>query len=168
MKFEGTVETQASRQEVWRFLSDPAAVGQCLPGLQTLRPVVPGKQYRMELEVDLGFLQPTFELDVFLTSSTPDRQARLWLRGKGPDSHVGGSSYVVLNDLGGGRIELQWTFFIAAAGWITSLGEWLLANAFRRLSRGFVERVHQRLGDRVAEAVPSLVPAEGPVLRVAV
>ena len=40
MKFEGTVETQASRQEVWRFLSDPAAVGRLVIDLHALRPQI--------------------------------------------------------------------------------------------------------------------------------
>ncbi len=157
MKFEGTEKIQAGRSAVWQLLADPAAVGQCIPGLKSLEPVVPGKRYRLVVEVDLGFLQPAFELELFLTSATPERQSRLWLRGTCPDSHIGGSSYVVLTDLGDGTTELHWACFIAAAGWITSLGEWMLSNAIRRLSRGFFERLHQRLGDRLPEIVPSLV-----------
>ncbi len=168
MKFEGTEKIRAGRSAVWQLLADPAAVGQCIPGLKSLEPVVPGKRYRLVAEVDLGFLQPAFELELFLTSSTPERQARLWLRGTCPDSHLGGSSYVVLTDLDGGTTELHWACFIAAAGWISNLGEWLLSNALRRLSRGFFERLHQRLGDRVSEVVPSLVRAADADLRVAV
>lgn len=167
MKFEGKETLPESTRAVWRFLSDPAAVGQCIPGLKSLQPVVPGKQYRLAVEVNLGLLRPIFELEVFLTATTPERQARMWLRGRGPDSHLGGSSYVDLSDLGTGETELHWAFFVAAAGWISSLGDRLLRHAFRRASRSFLDRLRQRLGDRLPEVVPSLTRSAEP-LRVAV
>lgn len=159
MKFDGTVKIPATRETVWQFLSDPAAASQCLPGLKQLQPVVPGRQYRLVLELDLGFLRPTFDLEMVLTQATEPREARLWLRGKGPDSHVGGSSYFTPTDLGDGTTELHWAFFVAAAGWIASMGDWLLANAFRKVSAEFFARVQQRLLDRLDEPVPSLLRA---------
>jgi carbon monoxide dehydrogenase subunit G len=36
MHFEGSVEINAPRDKVWAFVTDPAQVGQCGPGVESV------------------------------------------------------------------------------------------------------------------------------------
>ncbi len=90
MNFEGTAIIEAPRDEVWRFVTDAEKVGPCLPGVQELASIEGTEdKFRMRVTADLGSFQPTFDLTIDFTVKKPPEEARLKVRGKGPNSFVG-------------------------------------------------------------------------------
>ncbi len=155
MQFEGSVQIPSPRRDVWRFVTDPAAVAHCLPGLVKLEVLEPGKQFQVTVIAELGAVRPTFDLNVTFTLAEAPREARLRIRGKGAGSYLGASSFMVLDEVDASTTEMQWSFVAAASGQIASLGARLLEEVFEKVSGQFLERVAIGVRDSaVREPVP--------------
>lgn len=147
MQFEGSVRLQASRDEVWQFVTDPQRVAQCIPGLQRFEPLPGGKEFKIQVEAEVGPIKPIFELCMVYSLVEAPVEARMRIRGKGgPGSHIGASSYMLLRDVGDGATEMQWSFVVAMTGQLASLDNHFVETVFQRLSRQFFTRVDERLG----------------------
>ena len=54
MRLEGTTTINAPRDTVWRFLTDPVGMSQCVPGLESLEVLAPGERFRAVASAGFG------------------------------------------------------------------------------------------------------------------
>ena len=143
MHFEGSTTIQAPRQSLWNFLTDPHRISRCFPGLVSMEVVEPDKEFRFVVKAKLGSIQPTFDLNVTYTTATPPLRARLGVRGKGPNTHIGASSFLMLDELDDGSTEMKWSFDLAAAGLVARVGERLMKDVGQDLTTKFIAAVKE-------------------------
>ena len=148
MQFEGSVKLRASREEVWKFVTDPVAVGRCIPALESLEPIKDGREYRVVVKAQVGPTAPTFDLSLVYTLVMPPSEARLRIRGKGgAGSHIGASSYMVLRELSEKETEMQWSFVVAMTGQLATVANRFVEPVFQRLSKQFLAAVDEHLSN---------------------
>lgn len=60
MDFEDEVIVSASRAQVWAFLLDPHALGRCMPGIETVEIIEPGRTFGGIARIGVGSLEVKF------------------------------------------------------------------------------------------------------------
>ena len=89
MRFTGSAEFVAAREDVWTFLIDPGGFGPCSPV-----PIerVDDRLYVANARVGSGFFATTLRLDLEVTDVVPGRSARIVARGGAAGTALDGSS----------------------------------------------------------------------------
>lgn len=77
----GTERIPASREQVWRFLTDPEAVAQCVPGVESLEVVDPSR-FKAQVKAGIGPVRGKFGFDVTWQELTQPSRARMTAQGK--------------------------------------------------------------------------------------
>lgn len=145
MHFEGRVNIRAPREKVWAFLTDPKAVSQCAPGVESLEEVVPGKKFRATASVGLGGIKARFTGDgEFVELDEPNR-ARLVGRGNASGSAVDVSSEMLLSDGPDGTTDLKWAADVIILGTLASLASRMMGGVTQKLSAEFFNCVKARI-----------------------
>jgi hypothetical protein len=67
---EGTYVLNCPRENVWKFLSDPQQIAQCLPDLQSLD-VKDNRTFTVTVKIGLAFVRGSFKFDFTLIDQTP-------------------------------------------------------------------------------------------------
>lgn len=145
MHFEGTVNIRASREKVWDFLTDPHAVSQCAPGVESVEIVTPGRQFRAAASVGLGSMKVRFMVDVEFAELDPPRRATLKAHGTAPGSVADGTGEMALAKGPDGSTDMRWTTDITVLGTIASLASRLMGNVAQKLSTDFFSCVKSRI-----------------------
>jgi molybdenum cofactor cytidylyltransferase len=166
MRFEGAVTIEAPRERVWAFLTDPEAVGQCAPGLESLEVIAPKERFRAVASAGFGTIKVRFVTDVeWLDLAAPTR-ASMKVHGTAPGSAVDARSSMVLSDGQPGRTDLHWVADVNVVGTIASLAARLMSGVAQRLTDAFFDAVRRRIeseGPMVFGPVP-VEQAEGAIL----
>lgn len=146
MHFEGSVTINAPRETVWRFLTDPEGVSQCVPGLETIEVTEPGRRFRAVAGIGFGAVKARFTTDVeWLELDAPTR-ARMKAHGSAPGSAMDAESGMTLADHHpGGGTDLHWTADVQVSGTIASLAARLMGGITQRLTAAFFDCVRARI-----------------------
>ncbi len=145
MHFQGSVTIDAPRATVWRFLTDPDGVSQCVPGLETLEVTEPGRRFRAVAGIGLGTVKARFTTDVeWLELDAPNR-ARMKAHGRAPGSAMDAESGMVLTDNASGGTDLAWSADVAVSGTIASLAARLMGGVTQKLTAAFFDCVRSKI-----------------------
>ncbi|HEX7127534.1 MAG TPA: carbon monoxide dehydrogenase subunit G [Thermodesulfobacteriota bacterium] len=145
MRFEGAVTINAPRETVWRFLTDPEGVSQCVPGLETLEVTEPGRRFRAVAGIGFGTVRARFTTDVeWLELDAPNR-ARMKAHGTAPGSAMDAESGMVLTDNASGGTDLVWTTDVSVSGTIASVAARLMGGVTQKLTAAFFDCVRARI-----------------------
>lgn len=63
MKIASSFVVRAPREEVWRFINDPARMLPCVPGCEAIEPLG-ARSYRATVKIELGPIKSRFNLDI--------------------------------------------------------------------------------------------------------
>jgi carbon monoxide dehydrogenase subunit G len=154
MIFEGNINIQAPREKVWEFLTDPARVSSCAPGVQSVEVVVPDKQFTAVAAVAFGSAKVTFETDVEWLEMYSPRFAKMKAHGKTPGSGVDVISEMRLTSTGG-TTDLYWKADIIVVGQLASTAARLMSGITRSVTTAFFNRVKEQI--EVYEVRPDTV-----------
>lgn len=145
MQFQGEVNIEAATEAVWKFLTDPHAVGQCVPGLESIEVITPDEKFRAVAQVGLGSVKVRFTTDVeWLELEAPNR-ATMKAHGRAPGSTMDASSTMVLEPRGEASTQLIWTADVTVQGTIASLASRLMSGVSRRLTAEFFDCVKEKI-----------------------
>ncbi|HEY9507614.1 MAG TPA: carbon monoxide dehydrogenase subunit G [Gemmatimonadales bacterium] len=147
LEFAGAPEITASREEVWRRLTDPQFVAASAPGVESVEPI-DSTHFKVISGIGAGPLRVRFELDVALSDVVPLEGLKMTSLGRAPGSVVDTVSTVRLVPTGDGRTRLDWTATSTISGSVASLGQRLLEVAARRLTEDFWTDFARRVGER--------------------
>lgn len=137
MQFSGTVTIKASRERVWKFLTDPYAVSQCAPGIESLEIVIPDKEFKGVGSVGLGSVKARFTGTVTWVELDPPNRAKMNARGFAPGSAVEASGEMALSDGPDGTTDMKWVADVSILGTLASLAARVMGSVTRQLTEEF-------------------------------
>jgi len=165
VRFKGTLNVDAPRDSVWRFLTDPHAVGSCAPGLESLEVLAAGERFRAVASVGFGSVKARFVSEVEWMDLDPPGRARMKVHGTAPGSTVDAASEMLLADGPAGTTEVSWSADVMVSGNLASLAARLMGGVAQRLTDRFFESVRRRIEGLSYRFGPvSLEQAEGRIL----
>merc|ERR1711969_95073 len=126
----GSAEVAASRKEVWRMLLDPATLEAIIPGSHGVEKVSE-THFTADVTLGVGPVKGRYKADIQL--SDLDEPNAVTLSGKtvGALGSGEGSGRVTLEDLGGGRTRISYSYEAGIGGKVASVGGRLLDGAAR-------------------------------------
>ncbi len=145
MKFEGTVTIDAPREKVWAGLTDPNLVSQCAPGLQSMRIVVPDKQFNVVASIGFGAVKMTFDANVEWLQLDAPTYAKVKAHGNAPGSGVDVTSDMHLNSLSDSATEVQWAADIVVVGSIAGLASRMMGGMTKQLTSSFFNCIKAKI-----------------------
>ena len=125
MKFEGTVEIKAPRDRVWAFVSDPAQVAGCGPGVESVE-MVDETHYKTVAKIGVGFISARFNGDVEIVEQVPPDRMVIKVHGQAPGSAADALASMELRDGSDGATTMDWSADVAIAGTLASVGARLI------------------------------------------
>lgn len=146
MRFGGSYLVSAPREAVWKALNDTAILKAVIPGCKRID-WSGASTLELEIEVNLGLMQPTFTGDLELRDVIPAE--RYTLAGRGRGGLLGkaeAAADITLADAGPGTTRLEFTANGGADGGIMKLGKSLIGNSAQKLIDGFFARFGDAMG----------------------
>ena len=145
MHFDGKVNIKQSRAEVWAFLTDAEAVGQCMPGLESIEIITPNKKFRALGALGLGTVKIKMNTDVEWVELDAPNRAKMKMNGTAPGSSIDVASEMKLADGAEGSTDLEWSAEIKVLGTIASLAARLMKPVTQKLTGQFFTCVKKKL-----------------------
>ena len=145
MNFKGTVTIDAPRHKVWSFLTDPALLTKCAPGLESLEVITPNEKFRAVASIGFGAVKATFTTDVTWLDLDPPNRARMKAHGKAPGSVADAMSEMILTDGPNGATVLTWSSDVTVVGTIAALAARLMGVVAQKMTDAFFDCVRKRL-----------------------
>ena len=147
MKIEQEFTVPAAPETVWRFFDDVPRVVRCVPGVQDVEVLGPGR-YRVVVTQKVGFISATFEMKTQLDAREEPRFMAFSSVGKtihGAVGHLRSKDRVELlcEPDGGSRIRL--TSEVALGGMLGAVGDKVMASKSRELAQQFAEALRQQI-----------------------
>ena len=132
MLLEGKFKLEKDAETVWMFVSDPAKVIECAPGLQSYT-VGEGKRVSASVKVKIGFISSVFQTNTTMASEDPEgHSASLELTGSGSGSafHCHVSIKIIGSD---SSSELAWEANVSVSGPLGSLARPLIEGNVKKI-----------------------------------
>lgn len=148
MRFNGTATINAPREKVWKFLTDPHALSQCAPGLESIDVITPNEKFRLVASIGFGAVKATFVTNAEWMDLDPPNRARMKAHGTAPGSVVDTTSEMVLTDAPNDATELKWSADVTVVGTIASLAARLMGVVSQKLTDAFFDCVRKKIEQR--------------------
>jgi carbon monoxide dehydrogenase subunit G len=131
MHFEGTVQINAPRDNVWAFVIDPNQVGQCGPGVESIE-VIDDTHFKAMAKVGIGFISARFNVNMEFAEVDAPNAATIKAHGQAPGSAVDADARMQLSDADGGT-RMDWAADVNIAGTIASVGARLIEGTANKM-----------------------------------
>jgi carbon monoxide dehydrogenase subunit G len=141
MKLDGEVTINAERQKVWHFLTDPEAVSQCAPGLESMKIIEPDKQFEAIAGLGFGTVKVRFVTDVHWIELDAPNFAKMTAHGTAPGSAAEVTGDMRLEDTADGGTKMTWSADIMVSGTITSLASRMMGSVSKKIANSFFDCV---------------------------
>jgi hypothetical protein len=145
MQLKGTVIIAAPPDKVWNFLTDPNAVGKCVPGLQSMEIIEPDKKFAAVASIGLGTVKVTFNADVEWLELDPPNRAKMKVHGVAPGSSMDATSEMRLSSGADSQTEMSWTADVVVVGKIATLASRLMGGVTQKLAGDFFNCVKSNI-----------------------
>lgn len=143
VSFNGEFETDVSREELWKYFTDPEVLADCAPGLKELE-VVSDSELTAVLSVGVGSVKPTFDVDVTVTETEYPSHLELSAGGEASRNAFDGVATMDLVSVDDDRTRLEWEATADVSGLIASLGQRALGSVTQRLAETFFENIETK------------------------
>ncbi len=161
VKVTGSATLNASRDDVWKALNDPAVLVRTIPGCQQLEEVGPDS-YRMTITAGVASIKGTYLGDVSLTDQQQPGSFMLHASGAGSPGTVSADVKVSLAELDGAT-RLDYDADAVVGGMIGGVGQRVLSGVARKTAGEFFQAVDDVLtGKAPAPVVASAGSAATP------
>jgi carbon monoxide dehydrogenase subunit G len=145
MNLEGKLNIKASRDVVWSFLTDADSVSRCMPGLESMEILEPGKKFRAVGALGLGTIKVKMNTDVEWLELDAPNQAKMKMTGSGPGSSINVSSQMDLSDGADGSTDMKWSAEVKVVGTIASLASRLMKPVTQKMTGEFFTCVKKKI-----------------------
>lgn len=146
MKIEGTFNVAAARPEVWRNITDPAVMGICIPGCNSIE-VTGESSYQAKIEVKVGPIKAKFGVDVEVTEEVePDRIVST-TRGEegGRASVISANNFLKLSDGEFGGTDVYYSSDVTISGRLGKYGHGIMKKVAKNLSDKFADEFREQV-----------------------
>ncbi len=126
MHFEGTFKVKASKESVFKFLSDPKRISACMPDLQSLEVVSPD-DFTAVIRAGISFIKGDFKMHFTTAEKRPPEHSKLLAHGSGMGSTIDLETTMDLEE-SNGSTTMKWNAEVKVGGRIASVGQRLLSG----------------------------------------
>jgi carbon monoxide dehydrogenase subunit G len=144
MQFKGTVQITAPRDQVWAFLMDPARVGPCGPGVESID-VVDDDHFKAKAKVGVGFISARFTVDMAIAERAEPDHAVIKAHGQAPGSAVDATADMALSGPAEGPTTMDWSADVAIAGTLASVGARMIEGTANKMIGQTFECIRSKL-----------------------
>jgi len=144
LHLEGTYVLNCDRDGVWRFISDPQKIAQCLPDLQSLD-VKDEKHFTATVKAGIAFVRGTLKFDFTLIDQTPPSHSTFEAAGKGAGVSLRLNATIDLKEIETDNTELVWKTEVQLGGLLGEISPSLIQNSTDRMTNQFFECIKAQL-----------------------
>ena len=149
MILSGTYEFRAPRQRVWELLQDPEVLAKALPGTERLVLSAEDK-FDGVMKVSIGPVTAAkFDVSVTLTEKDPPRRFVMQIDGKGGVGYTRGTATIELDEKSAAETVLRYDSNIQVGGKIAAVGQRLLEQVGRMMSKQALEALEREMNARL-------------------
>lgn len=145
MLLEGKDNIKASRKEVWAYLVDAESVSKCMPGLESMKVLVPKKKFEAVGALGLGTVKVKFKSAIEWMELNEPEHAKMKMSGTAPGSSIDVTSEMNLSDAADGSTDLAWSANINVVGTIASLAARLMKPVTAKITKQFFACVKKKI-----------------------
>jgi carbon monoxide dehydrogenase subunit G len=162
MLIENRQVIDAPRPELWDFLQQLEQVGECIPGVEGVRPVGP-EQYEATMKVKVGSINLKFDAQL----NVLERDREHWtakMHAQGTERGVGGGAKatftMTLAETEGGATELLMRTDARVLGKLAEFGQPVMQKKAEKITEQFARTIGDRLvHGKVPAGLEQRVPA---------
>ena len=144
MHFESKAVVKAPVDKLWKFISTPDSIAQCLPGMIEYK-VLEGKRIEAKTKIGVGFIKGTFNVHSRVAEEDPvNHHARLLVDGSGVTSAFKADILINCNPHPEGT-ELSWVADATISGPLGSIAKGLLESTAQKVVNQTLECVTQKV-----------------------
>jgi len=146
MKIEETFTVAAPRERVWKFITDPAEMGLCIPGAQTIEITGPST-YQAAVRVQVGPVKTTFNLAVEVTEEAyPDRIVSVTRGEEGTRASIlTAHNYLRLNPAEDGMTEVIYGTDLSISGRLGKYGQGVMKKIAKKMAGKFADAFRRKV-----------------------
>jgi uncharacterized protein len=144
MRFEGVLDSNASKTKVFEMTTDPSQLAGCVPDLQKFE-VKSEDEFVATVRAGAGFIRGDFALNFKTAERDPPNHSKLLVHGTGMGSAVDVVIDIRITDRGTGGSTLNWTADAAISGKIASVGQRLIQGSAEKIINRFFECFRQKI-----------------------
>jgi hypothetical protein len=151
---------------VWNFFQDVEQVSQCVPGVQSVTILEPGR-YRVVASQKLGFFSVTFDVTTQLESFEPQKYMQYTSVGrtiKGAAGNLRSRDRVEFLALADGTTEVHVICDPALGGMLGAVGHKMILSKSRELTEAFARALAARLGGKPSDQEPAAATQDASVI----
>ena len=148
MELQGEYRLDASLQDAWNALLNPACIEAALPDCESFVETAPGK-YDVVMRVGIGAIKGSFRGSVAVSDERPPDAYKLSVTGAGKPGRVKGIANISLREQSGAT-AVTYVADVTAQGTLARLGSRLLRGAARLLAARFFESMNEQIAKRAA------------------
>jgi uncharacterized protein len=148
IKINQEIVVQASRESVWKFLTDAAQVAECLPGVKSFEPV--GENvYQAQVSIKIGPIKPSVVGKATYLEMKPQESMRIHLAGKDKitSSKLESTMEINLADGDDGAVLIRVQGDVDVLGSLSKFGQGVADKKGREISAKFAESMQTRLSE---------------------
>lgn len=159
MKISGSATLNASRDDVWKALNDPAVLVRTIPGCQRLEEIGTDT-YTMTLTAGVASIKGVYQGDVRLSQQQPRDSFVLTASGAGAPGTVSAEVLVTLAEGEAGCTMLTYDADAIVGGMIGGVGQRMLSGVAKKTAGEFFAAVDRHLvtGGEVRQAAETTDP----------
>jgi carbon monoxide dehydrogenase subunit G len=153
VKVSGNATLNATPEQVWAALNDPAVLVRTIPGCEQLETVGQDK-YRMRVTAGVASIKGTYLGDVELADHVPYSAFTLKASGSGAPGTVSADVKVSLDGRPDGTTVLSYDADAVVGGTVGGVGQRVLGGVARKLAGEFFTAVNGQLGEPTGSGSP--------------
>ena len=162
IRIEKTFQIEAPLESVWKFLSDPRKVANCVPGAQ-ITEAVDDRTYKGAIKVQVGPSVTDYKGQVHI-ERLDDQNHEIEILGKGQDVRGKGSASMKMTgkvrSLADGSTEVTSVSELNVVGLLAQLGARMINEVSNKMFAEFTSNLRTRLQQ---ERSPASDPSKAPV-----
>ena len=144
MHFEGKAVVKAPVDKVWKFISTPESIAQCLPGVDEYK-VLDGKRTEAKVKIGVGFIKGIIKANSRVLEEDPaNHRAKILIDGSGAASAFRAEIQISCSPHPEGS-ELGWVADATVSGPLGSIAKGLIENASQRVVNQTLECVTSKV-----------------------
>ncbi len=146
---EGSAKVEASREQIWTMLLDPATLASVVPGAKGVDKLSDTK-FRAEVTLGIGPVKGSYKAEIELSDLVPPQSVTLSGGAQGALGFGRGTGRLSLTEDSPGHTTLSYQYEAAIGGRVASIGGRLLDGAARVIIAQFFEALAAKAGGKRA------------------
>ncbi|MED1644425.1 carbon monoxide dehydrogenase subunit G [Brevibacillus agri] len=144
MNGNGSVELNASIEQVWAKILNPEVLSQCIMGCKELVLIEDGK-YRADLAVGIAAVKGIYDATIQLADVQELKSYKLVVRGEGAPGFVEAEGLIELTSVEGGGTTLSYSYNAEVGGKVAAIGQRMLGGVAKLLISDFFKKLKKEI-----------------------